>query len=134
MSIETLSLVNIRKTYLMKSLFYIVVGVILFLAFTPSKFTPSIVGGHDKIAHFVAFFVLSFGMKFSFSTYSFRRIFLMMALLAAGIEIFQYYFTNRQFSIMDFGAGMAGVFIYLSLLKIITKVYTVFYQASKASL
>jgi VanZ family protein len=116
-----------------KSLFYIVVGVILFLAFSPSQFTPSIVGGHDKIAHFVAFFVLSFGMKISFTTYSFRRIFLMMALLAAGIEIFQYGFTSRQFSIADFGAGMAGVFIYLSMVRIITKGYSIFGQAYNAS-
>lgn len=116
----------------MKPLFYVVVGAILFLAFIPSKFTPSIVGGHDKIAHFVAFFVLSFGMKISFSTYSFRRIFLMMALLAAGIEIFQYGFTSRQFSVADFGAGMAGVFIYLSMDRTITKGYNVVGQAYNA--
>ncbi|MCK5829822.1 MAG: hypothetical protein KAH20_05925 [Methylococcales bacterium] len=118
----------------MKSLFYVVVGVMLFFAFLPGKFTPNIIGHHDKLAHFVAFFILSFGMKFSFSTYSFRRIFLIMAILAAGIEFFQYGFTSRQFSIVDFGAGMAGVFIYLSILRIITKIYTTFNQAYNSSL
>ena len=57
----------------------------------------------------------------------------MMALLAAGIEIFQYGFTSRQFSVADFGAGMAGVLIYLSMARMITKGYSAFSQVYNAS-
>lgn len=107
----------------MKYLFYIVVSTILFFAFSPGHFTPSVLGNHDKAAHFCAFFVLSFGMKFSFPTYPIKRIFIIMALLAMGIEIVQHYFTTRELSVVDFAAGLAGIFVYLVMLKIIVKMY-----------
>lgn len=134
MNSEVLRVRKNRSNRMMRSLFFGVVVVILFLAFVPSQFDPDLARGHDKIAHFVAFFVLSFSMKVSFSSHTFRRIFLIMALLAAGIEIFQYCFTSRQFSVTDFGAGMAGVFVYLSILRIVRKLYSIFRPASKVRL
>ena len=46
-----------------------------------------------------------------------------MALLAMGIEVVQHYFTTRELSVVDFAAGLAGIFIYLAMLKIIIKTY-----------
>lgn len=115
----------------MKSLFFVTTSIILFFAFSPAHFTPNIVGVHDKVAHFVAFFCLTLGLKFSFPLCSIKRTFLILVLLAAGIEIIQFYFTNRQLSILDFGAGMAGIFFYLSILKIITTIYNNFAEVSK---
>ncbi len=118
----------------MKPLFYATTSVILFFAFSPGHFTPSIVGHHDKIAHFVAFFCLASGLLFSFPSCSIKRTFFILALLAAGIEIIQFYFTSRHFSMIDFGAGIAGVFFYLSIFKITSQIYTRFGEVSKDSL
>ncbi len=115
----------------MKSLFFVTTSVVLYFAFSPAHFTPSFIGHHDKIAHFLAFFCLAFGLKFSFPTYSIKRTFFILVLLAAGIEIIQFYFTNRKLSIIDFSAGMAGVFFYLSMFKITTRIYNNFAQVSK---
>jgi len=116
----------------LKYLFYTIIGLILFLAFTPGHFTPAMFSNHDKVAHFCAFFTLTFGMSFSFPTYRIKRIYIIMALLAMGIEVVQHFFTTREFSVFDFAAGMAGVFVYLTLLKqkIITKFYIVLREAS----
>ena len=116
----------------MKFLFFATVSTILFFAFSPGHFTPRIFHGHDKIAHIFAFFVLSFGMKVSFTTYSIRRIFLIMALLAGGIEVIQYLFANREVSAADFGAGMVGFFIYASMLKMATRTYVAIGKISKS--
>ncbi len=48
-----------------------------------------------------------------------------MLLLAAGIEIFQFLFANRQLSFFDFLAGALGVFIYLTVLKLMRVIYKV---------
>ncbi|MCF6204488.1 MAG: VanZ family protein [Methylococcaceae bacterium] len=108
----------------MKSLFFVTTSIILFFAFSPANYTPSIVGAHDKVAHFVAFFCLALGLNFSFPLCSIKRAFLILVLLAAGIEIIQFYFTNRQLSILDFSAGLAGVLFYLSMYKIINRINT----------
>lgn len=117
----------------MKYLFFIVVGTILFLAFSPGHFTPTLLGNHDKIMHFGAFFVLSFGMKFSFPTYPIKRIFFIMTLLAMGIEVVQHFLTTRELSIIDFAAGLAGIFVYFTLLKIVAKRYSGFDEPTKVS-
>jgi VanZ family protein len=116
-----------------KYLFYSAISTILFFAFSPGQFTPEIVGTHDKLAHFCAFFVLSFGMNFSFPAYSIKRIFIVMVLLAAGIEVVQQYCPGRFVSVDDFSAGMAGVFVYLAILKIMTEIGNVFAESSNAS-
>lgn len=118
----------------MRYLFFIVVSAILFLAFSPGHFTPKIFFNHDKLAHFCAFFVLSIGMNFSFSAYSIRRLFVVMAFLAIGIEVIQYLFTSREFSIIDFAAGMVGVFTYLVLLKITVQLFSGFGKSFKTAL
>ncbi len=118
----------------MRYLFFIVVSAILFFAFSPGHFTPTIFNNHDKLAHFCAFFILSLGMNFSFSTYSTRRLFVVMAFLAMGIEVVQYLFTSREFSIIDFAAGMVGVFTYLILLKITVQLFRGFGKNFKTAL
>ena len=117
----------------MKYLFYSAVCTILFFAFSPGGFTPEIVNNHDKLAHFFAFFVLSFGMNFSFPAYSIKRVFTIMVLLAAGIEVVQHYCPGRYVSVNDFYAGMAGVFVYLTMLKIMTEMGNVFAESSNVS-
>ncbi len=117
----------------MKYLFYIVVCTTLFLAFSPGHFTPSLMVNHDKVAHFCAFFVLTFGMKFSFPIYSIKRIFFIMAFLAMGIEVVQHFLTTRELSFIDFVAGLAGIVAYIAMLKIIAKRYVGFGMTSKVS-
>ena len=121
------------ESFILKYLFYIVVSTTLFLAFSPGHFTPSLMVNHDKVAHFCAFFVLSFGMKFSFPTYSIKRIFFIMAFLAMGIEVVQHFFTTRELSIIDFAASLAGIFVFLTMLKIIAKRYAGFGVTYKVS-
>ena len=77
-----------------------------------------IAGGHDKLAHIAAFFILSFTMKIAFPICTAKKIFFAMMLLSAGIEITQYLFTHREWSIIDFMAGIFGILVYLTLLRI----------------
>ena len=106
----------------MKYLFLLLVGVTLFFSFSPGSVTPAFVVNNDKLAHFVVFFGLSFGLSLSFADFSIRKLFFIMVLLAAGIEVFQYLFANRELSFFDFGASTLGIFVYLSVLKIFCQI------------
>ena len=48
-----------------------------------------------------------------------------MILLAAGIEVFQYLFADRELSVLDFMASLAGIFVYVMLLKLIDRQYKI---------
>ena len=107
----------------MKYLFYIFVGVTLFFSLSVGNMTPAIVVNHDKIAHFVAFFVLSFFMNISFPTQTIKNLIVIMILIAVGIEFAQYYFANRELSVIDLGASVAGIIGYVIMLKFIGRMY-----------
>ena len=72
-------------------------------------------------------------MKFSFPIYSIKRIFFIMAFLAMGIEVVQHFFTTRELSFIDFVAGLAGIFAFIAMLKVVAKRYVGFDEPSKVS-
>ncbi len=99
----------------MRVLFYVLVGVTLFFSLSVGRIIPAIVVNHDKFAHFVVFFVLSFCMNISFPKYPIKNLVVIMGSLALGIELLQYLLSSRDSSIGDLGASMAGIFVYLML-------------------
>ena len=105
----------------MKYLFFVLVGVTLFFSLSVGQITPAIVVNHDKFAHFVVFLVLSFCMNISFPRHTIKDLIVVMILLAVGIEFVQYLFTNRELSVIDLGASMAGIFVCVTMLKIMVK-------------
>ena len=117
----------------MKYIFFILVGVTLFFSFSAGPITPAIVVNHDKVAHFVVFFVLSFCMNISFSKDTIKNLILVMILLAIGIECVQYLFTNRELSILDLWASLAGIFVYVMIWKMMDRQYKIIERNSNIS-
>ena len=109
----------------MKYLFFVLVGVTLFFSLSTWHITPAIVVNHDKFAHFLVFLVLSFCMNISFPRHTIKDLIVVMILLAVGIEFVQYLFTNRELSVIDLGASMAGIFVCVTMLKIMVKKYKI---------
>ncbi len=109
----------------MKYLFYLLVGVTLFFSLSAAHITPAIIVNHDKFAHFVVFFVLSFCMNLAFPTHAIKDLTVVMISLAVGIELFQYLFAHRELSVVDLGASVAGIFVYLIISKIIGRKYKI---------
>ena len=109
---------HVFRVYGNRFVFLVLVVVTLFFSFSPGSVSPAFVVNNDKLAHFVVFFGLTFWLKFSFPGFLARKLFFIMVLLAASIEVFQYLFANREFSFFDFGAGGLGVFVYLVVLRI----------------
>lgn len=107
----------------MKYLFYMLVGVTLFFALSAGQITPAMVVNHDKFSHFLVFFVLSFCMNISFPTHTIKNLIVGMISFAIGIEFAQYLFANRELSVTDFGASMAGITGYIIMLKFIGRKY-----------
>ena len=54
-----------------------------------------------------------------------------MAFLAMGIEVVQHFFTTRELSFIDFVAGLAGIFAFIAMLKVVAKRYVGFDEPSK---
>ena len=109
----------------MKYLFFVLVGVTLFFSLSTWHITPAIVVNHDKFAHFLVFLMLSFCMNISFPTHTIKDLIVGMILLALGIEFVQYLFANRELSVIDIGASMAGIFAYVTMLKVMVKKYKI---------
>lgn len=107
----------------MKYLFFVLVGITLFFSLSAGQITPAIVVNHDKLFHFIVFFALSFFMNISFPTYKIKKIVVVMILLAVGIEFAQYYFANRELSVIDFAASIMGIIVYVSIVKIMCRKY-----------
>ena len=84
--------------------------------------TPQIIQSHDKFAHFIVFFILSFSMTLSHPNISSIKIIFLMLFLAFGIELFQHLFADeRFFSFVDLGAGFLGIILFFMIHKIIAK-------------
>lgn len=109
----------------MKYLFFVLVGVTLFFSLSVGQITPAIVVNHGKFAHFLVFLVLSFCMNISFPTHTIKDLIVGMISLALGIEFVQYLFANRELSVIDIGASMAGIFVYVTMLKVMVKKYKI---------
>jgi len=89
--------------------------VISIFAFSPGQYTPAFIVNHDKAAHAVVFFVLSFMMHRSFPAMPMQKNILVLGLLALTIEIVQFLFADRGFSVEDMGFNAMGISLYLFL-------------------
>jgi VanZ family protein len=68
---------------------------------------------NDKVAHFIAFFVLAFLLDFSFprSTFNLVKI-AVLILYGGGIEIVQHFIPFRECSSFDMLADISGIGLY----------------------
>lgn len=89
--------------------------VISIFAFSPGQYTPAFIVNHDKATHAVVFFVLSFMMHRSFPAMPMQKNILVLGLLALTIEIVQFLFADRGFSVEDMGFNAIGISIYVIL-------------------
>jgi len=88
---------------------------ILFLAFTPGHYMPSVLTGQDKLNHVIAFFLLTLLSRYAFPAIKSYTLFIYLTLLAIGIEVVQKLFTCRQFSMIDAAVGIVAVLLGLLL-------------------
>jgi len=98
-----------------KILLSIVLLAILVFAFSPGNWTPAWVVNHDKFSHMVVFFILAFMLKFSFPK---MPVFMQLSLLIAfafTIELLQYLFFNRGFSVIDLIYDLIGIGLFVVL-------------------
>jgi len=89
--------------------------MIAFFAFSPGQLTPAYIVNHDKAAHAVVFFILSWMMRRSFPAMTMRKMILTVGLLALGIEVIQFLFANRGFSAEDMIYNALGISLYVIL-------------------
>lgn len=103
------ALVSSKKSA--RFLFAAILLSILFFAFTPGHYMPSVFTGQDKLNHIVAFFLLTLLGKYAFSTIKSYTLFVYLTLLAIGIEIVQKLFTSREFSMVDAAVGIISILL-----------------------
>jgi VanZ family protein len=101
-----------RNTFLFRILLTAALVSISILATTSSEI-PLIENISDKVNHLVAFFVLALLVDFSWPESGFLAP-KILSLLGYGlaIEIVQYFFPARSFSILDLAVDAAGLFLY----------------------
>lgn len=103
----------------MRSLHKYLLGFALLVIFAfsllPGQLTPAYVVNHDKAAHALAFFLVSFVLAGAFPFLSLRARFALLALLALMIETLQFLFVGRGFSVDDLLYDLAGVLLFVLL-------------------
>lgn len=110
----------------MKYLFMVSLICIGVFAFSPGQYTPAFIVNHDKAAHTLTFFVLTFLMHRSFRTLTILYITIFAILLGIAIELIQFFFTSRGFSLEDLMYDAVGIALY-----IMTYFVIYFFQKSK---
>lgn len=110
----------------MKYLFILSLITISVFAFSPGQNTPVFIAYHDKAAHALTFFILSFLMHRSFSLLSMTKIIMFMISLGIAIELIQLLFTSREFSLEDLMYDAIGMTMYITIHS-----FTLFWQRSK---
>jgi len=96
----------------MKYLFILSLIIISVFAFSPGQYTPAFIVNHDKTAHVLTFFVLTFLMQYTFRTIVIYKIMMLAMLLGVTIELIQLLFTSRGFSFEDLIYDVIGITIY----------------------
>jgi len=86
----------------------IVLGVLIF-AFAPGQWTPAWIVNHDKFSHMVVFFALSIFLSLAIPSLSLVQHSLFLLSFAILIELVQYLFVGRGFSIDDLIYDVLGV-------------------------
>ncbi|MEN8304382.1 MAG: VanZ family protein, partial [Campylobacterota bacterium] len=70
---------------------------------------------HDKAAHALAFFLLTFLMHRSFKIMQIQKTMLLTISFGVAIEMIQFFFTPRGFSLEDLIYDIIGVIVYVSV-------------------
>ncbi len=96
-------------------LLLLVVGGILFFAFSPGHWTPAWIVNHDKFVHLAVFFLLSIFLSYVFSWLTLSLHFVLLFLFAVLIEAIQYSLFSRGFSVEDILFGLVGVLFFYML-------------------
>jgi VanZ family protein len=94
---------------------YILAGSLLTIflfALMPGQMTPAFIVNHDKAAHVAAFFVLALMFQKSFVMVPLLVRLIVLFLIGVGIEISQYLFSNRGFSLEDIAYDTLGIALY----------------------
>ncbi|MEE9574517.1 MAG: VanZ family protein [Gammaproteobacteria bacterium] len=113
---------KLSHTYIIsfRVLLCITLAIVTYLATTTLEFTV-VSSIHDKINHFVSFFVLALLLDFSFPNFNFNR-FKIILLITYGfsLEMIQHFLPHRMFSLLDVVAdivGLAGYGLLIPLIK-----------------
>jgi len=113
----------LKRNKYFKVLFYVTLVVVFYLAVIPDDNIHMEWKYADKLKHATAFFTLSFLLNRASSTIQ-HRLRNMGALLLFGIfiEFVQYFLPERESSILDVWADLAGILLFqlsYSLLKLL---------------
>ena len=100
----------------MKFIFIVFFGLIIYISFNNTVLNPYLFEGADKLKHLIAFFVLSFLVRFSFKDFDYK--YFILILFAFLIELGQF-FTQRESSFYDFLSSVLGIVIFLILQKVL---------------
>jgi len=84
-------------------------------AFAPGQWTPAWVVNHDKFSHMVVFFVLSVMLSLSFPKLTLAVHMCSLLSFAVLIELVQFLFVGRGFSIEDLVYDVLGVLVFYTL-------------------
>ncbi len=96
-----------------KSIFFITVFAVFYLAIVPSEDILVDFGHGDKFNHFIAFFTLSLLLNRSSSSYEKRlRNVISLTLFGALIEIVQAFLQYRSTSFYDLLADIVGILFF----------------------
>ena len=101
----TLSMTSLNRYLLLAGLL-----VIFVFALLPGQLTPAYIVNHDKGAHALAFFILSLMLAGAYPLWRLRFRLLVLGVLALSIELMQYLFVGRGFSVQDLMFDALGVF------------------------
>lgn len=112
---HTIARIAVIKFYF-KSIFFIAVFCIFYLAIVPSDKILFDFGLGDKFNHFLAFFTLSLLLNRASSSYEKRlRNVLVLTLFGILIEIVQLFLLYRSASFYDLVADVFGILVFQAL-------------------
>ena len=102
-----------QRPVIAKIILILFVAAVSVFSLLPGTYTPVFVVNHDKAAHMVAFFLLSFLVCRAFKCGKSAGMLLFTGLFALFIETAQLLFTERGFSSEDILFDVFGVLIFL---------------------
>jgi len=98
-----------RKKNFFRTLFFISIIVVEFLATTTTVHIEIIENIWDKANHFAAFFVLYILLSLAYTKFGLKLKVLLLLAYGLHIEIFQSFIDGRYFSLLDVVADAIGI-------------------------
>lgn len=113
---------------------YMLIGSVLTIflfALMPGQVTPAFIVNHDKAAHTAAFFMVAMMLHRSFILMPIVHRISILVLMGLSIEIMQYLFAHRGFSLEDIAYDLLGITLYTLLARQTRLSVKVFYKKTK---